>query len=178
MSGNEPVSIEALNAALADLEREVRALSKAQEPTAQDAPKPSDAMPSTPTGQPESGVAHVARTVAEDTVAASFVATESTIDRAAGWFVTLAELGAIHNDQAKALLKDSLDTLRALRNAHSPNDVLRATFDHWQRRAAHITDGLNRATDVITRETRRASASIGEMWRPVIDLVRADARRR
>jgi hypothetical protein len=166
MSGDEPVTIESLNAALADLEREVHALSMAQQAPQE---QPADAS--------ESSVAHAVRTATEDTVAASFVATEATIDRAGGWFVTLSELGAIQRDQAKALLKDSLDTLKALRNAHSPADVLQVTFDHWQRRTAHIAEGLNRATDVIARESRHATASVGEMWRPVVDLVRSDARR-
>jgi hypothetical protein len=164
MSGNEPVTIESLNATLAELEREVRALSMTQETPAESTAATSD-------------VAATARAVAEDTVAASFVATEAAIDRAGGWFVTLTELGSIQSDQAKALLKDTFDTLKALRNAHSPSDLMQVTFDHWQRRASHIADGLNRATEVIARETRHASASIGEMWRPVIDLVRADARR-
>src|SRR5262245_7822526 len=113
MPSDEPVTIESLNAALADLEREVRALSMAQQPAHE---QPADAS--------ESRVAHAMRTATEDTVAASFVATEATIDRAGGWFVTLSELGAIQRDQAKALLKDSLDTLKALRNAQSPADVL------------------------------------------------------
>jgi polyhydroxyalkanoate synthesis regulator phasin len=182
MPNNEPVTIESLNAELADLEREVRALSNAQ-PQSTAAPPPqassprqsaSGERPSANTEDPASRVEHAAQIAAEDTAAASFVATQATIDRTGGWFVTLSELGGIHNDQTKAFLKDAFDTLKALRNAHSAADVLQVTFDHLQRRAAHIADGLNRATDVIVRESRHASESVGELWRPVIDLVRTD----
>jgi len=167
MSGNEP-TIESLNADLAELEREVKALSMTQQPPA--------AAPAAD-GKPQA-ISSAARVAVEDTVAASFVATEEMIDSAGGWFVTLSELGAIHNDQAKALLKDTLDTVRALRNAHSPADVLRTAFDHWNRRAAHVAEGMTRTLEVLARESRHATASVGEMWRPVVDLVRADAHRR
>jgi cell division septum initiation protein DivIVA len=167
MSGNEP-TIESLNADLAELEREVRALSMAQQRPAATGPAAEHAPPS---------VADAARTAVEDTVAASFVATEEMIDSAGGWFVALSELGAIHNDQAKALLKDALDTLRALRNAHSAADVLRTAFDHWNRRATHVAEGLTRTIEVVARESRHASASVAEMWQPMVDLVRADTRR-
>jgi len=188
MSGNEP-TIESLNADLAELEREVRALSMAQQrhPAA-----PSVAAESAPTtvaatneagagsaeAAPESTAASAARTAVEDTVAASFVATEEMIDSAGGWFVTLSELGAIHNEQAKALLKDTLDTMRALRNSHSAADVLQTAFDHWNRRATHIAEGMTRTIEVVARESRHASSAVTEMWRPVADLVRADAHRR
>ncbi|HTO58789.1 MAG TPA: hypothetical protein VMJ74_13390 [Pseudomonadales bacterium] len=194
MSGQEP-TIESLNADLAELEREIRALKMAQQRTESNASAQTPASTGTveatatnaagesgtgaagPAGAQSHGVANAVRTAVEDTVAASFVATEATIDEAGGWFVTLSELGAIHNDQAKALFKDTLDTLKALRNAHSAADVLHATFDHWNRRATHVAEGLTRAVELFARESRHASTSVGEMWRPVIDLVRADARR-
>ena len=169
MSGNE-TTIESLNADLAELEREVRALSMAQPHVGADSSAAgAESAPST--------AADVARIAVEDTVAASFVATEEMIDSAGGWFVTLSELGAIHNDQAKALLKDTLDTMRALRNAHSPADVLRTAFDHWNRRATHLAEGMTRTIEVVARESRHASASVAEMWRPVAALVRADVHR-
>ena len=196
MSGQEP-TIESLNADLAELEREIRALKMAQQRTESNAAAQAPAHAATdvertaavagtgeraagtagPARTESHGVANAVRTAVEDTVAASFVATEATIDEAGGWFVTLTELGAIHSDQAKALLKDTLDTFKALRNAHSATDVLHVTFDHWNRRATHVAEGLTRTVELIARESRHASASVGEMWRPVIDLVRADAHR-
>ena len=170
MSGNEP-TIESLNADLAELEREVRALSNAQQ-------CPADAAAAPAAEDEPQTISDAARVAVEDTVAASFVATEEMIDSAGGWFVTLSELGAIHNDQAKALLKDTLDTMRALRNAHSPGDVLHTAFDHWNRRATHVAEGMTRTIEVVARESRHASTSVAEMWRPVVDLVRADAHRR
>jgi len=192
MSGHEP-TIESLNADLAELEREIRALKMAQQRAATNAaaPPPSSAAvdvertaaragesgAGTAAPAPAHGIPNAMRTAMEDTVAASFVATEATIDEAGGWFVTLSELGAIHTDQTKALLKDTLDTFKALRNAHSATEVLHVTFDHWNRRATHLAEGLTRTVELIARESRHASTSVGEMWRPVIDLVRADARR-
>ena len=152
------VSIESLNEDLAALERDVRALVKDAE-------------------APE-GVAAKVRTVEEEVVAAEFIATEGTVENVSGLLAALSEIGAIQNEQFRTFFTDHRATLRALLQARSPIDVARLGFEHWNRRATHIADGLTRTVGVLAQQNRHATTSIVEMWKPFIDLVRGDWARR
>ncbi len=149
------MSIESLNEDLAALERDVRALVK-------DAAKPAGA----------------ARTIQEEAVAAEFIATEETIENVSGFLATLSKIGEIQNEQIRTLFADHRDTLKALLQVRSPFDLARLSFEHWNRRATHIADGLTRTVDVISQESGHATRSMAEMWKPFVELVRGDWARR
>jgi hypothetical protein len=154
------VSIESLNEDLAALERDVRAL-------VQDAAKPADG-----------GIDDTVRKVEEEAVAAEFIATEEAIENVSGFLATLSKIGEIQNEQFRTFFADQRDTLKALVQVRSPFDFARLGFDHWNRRATHIADGLTRTIGVISQETGHATRSIAEMWKPFIELVRGDWARR
>jgi len=153
------VSIESLNEDLAALERDVRALVK-------------DA------GTTPDGIAAKVRTVEEEVVAAEFIATEEAVENVSGLLAALSEIGAIQNEQFRTFFTDHRATLKALLQARSPIDVARLGFEHWNRRATHIADGLTRTAGVLAQESRHARTSIVEMWKPFIELVRGDWARR
>ena len=157
------MSIESLNEDLAQLERDVRALSKDSMHTIDDAAEE---------------VADKARVIREEVVAAEFVATESAIENVSGLLAALSEIGAIQNEQLKMFFTDHRDTLKALVQTRSPMDAMRIGFEHWNRRATHVAEGLSKTVGVLARETRHATSSAGEMWKPVIQLVRGDWSRR
>ncbi len=157
------MSIESLNEDLAQLERDVRALSKDSTQAVDDVAEE---------------VAKRARVIQEDVVAAEFVATESTIENVSGLLAALSEIGAIQNEQFKMFFIDHRETLKAFVQARSPMDALRIGFEHWNRRATHVADGFTKTVGVLARETRHATSSAGEMWKPVIQLVRGDWSRR
>jgi hypothetical protein len=152
------VSIESVNEELAALERDVRAL-------VEDA------------GAPER-IADRARTVREEVVAAEFIAAEETLENVSGLMAALSEIGAIQNEQLRTFLRDHGATLQALVCARSPSDLARLGFEHWNRRTTHIADGLTRTVGVVAQESRHATTSIAEMWKPFIELVRGDWARR
>ncbi len=153
------MSIESLNADLAALERDVRALAK-------------------DTTSPPDGIAATARTVEEEIVAAEFIAAEETIENVSGLLAALSEIGAIQSEQIRIFFTDHRDTLKALAQSRSPIDVARLGFEHWNRRATHIADGLTRTVGVLAKEGRHATTSVAEMWKPFIELVRGDWARR
>ena len=153
------MSIESLNEDLAQLERDVRALSK-------------------DTGRIVEDVAERARTVEEEIVAAEFIATEETIENVSGWLAALSEIGAIQNEQVKIFFADHRDTLKALARSRSPVDLMRLGYDHWSRRATHVADGLTKTVGVLAKEGRHVTASAAEMWKPLVQLVRGDWARR
>jgi hypothetical protein len=152
------VSIESLNADLAELERDVRALVKDAGAT--------------------QTVAEKVKTVADEAVAAEFIATEEAIENVSGILATVSEIGEIQTEQLRTLLADHRATYDALLQIKSPFDFARLGFDHWNRRATHIADGLTRTVEVVFRESRHATHSVAEMWKPFVDLVRGDWRRR
>lgn len=149
------MSIESLNEDLAALERDVRALVKE-------------------TTRSADGMNGRVRKVEEEVVAAEFIATEETIENVSGLLAALSQIGEIHNEQIRSFFTDHRDTLKALLEARSPLDLARLGFEHWNRRATHIADGLTRAVEVISGESRRATGSIAEMWKPFVELVRGD----
>ncbi|HTK98106.1 MAG TPA: DUF948 domain-containing protein [Pseudomonadales bacterium] len=149
------MSIQSLNEDLAALERDVRALVKE-------------------TNKPADDVNRKVRTVEEEVVAAEFIATEETIENVSGVLAALSQIGEIHNEQIRSFFTDHRDTLKALMEARSPLDLARLGFEHWNRRATHIADGLTRTVQVISSESRRATGSISEMWKPFVELVRGD----
>ncbi len=152
------MSIESLNADLAALERDVRALAK--DTTSAD------------------GVAATARKVEEEIVAAEFIAAEETIENVSGLLAALSEIGAIQSEQFRIFLTDHRETLKALAQSRAPVDLARLGFEHWNRRATHIADGLTRTVDVLAKEGRHATTSVVEMWKPFVELVRGDWARR
>jgi hypothetical protein len=149
------VSIESLNEDLAALERDVRALVKEG-------------------AKPVEGVNGTVRTVEEEVVAAEFIATEETIENVSGLLAALSQIGEIQNEQLRTFFTDHRDTAKALLQVRSPLDVARLGFEHWNRRATHIADGLTRTVEVLSQESRRATGSIAEMWKPFVELVRGD----
>ena len=153
------MSIESLNEDLAQLERDVRALSKDSMHTIDDAAQE---------------VAGKARAIQEEVVAAEFVANESAIENVNGLLAALSDIGAIQSEQLKMFFTDHRDTLKALVQTRSPMDAMRIGFEHWNRRATHVAEGLTKTVGVLARETRHATSSAGEMWKPVIQLVRGD----
>ena len=154
------MSIESLNEDLAALERDVRALVK-------DAAKPA-----------QDGVNDKMRTVEEEAVAAEFIATEEAIENVSGFLATLSKIGEIQQEQFRTFFADHRDTLKALAQVRSPFGFARLGFEHWNRRATHIADGLTRTVGVISQESGHATRSIAEMWKPFIELVRGDWARR
>ena len=153
------MSIESLNEDLAALERDVRALVK-------------DAA------GPTQGVDDKVRTLEQEAVAAEFIATEETIENVSGLLAALSKIGEIQNEQLRTFLADHRDTLKALLQVRSPIDFARLGFEHWNRRATHIADGLSRTVEVISQESSQATRSAAEMWKPFIELVRGDWARR
>lgn len=157
------MSIESLNADLAALERDVRALVK-------DAGASQTVATQT--------VAERVKTVADEAVAAEFIATEEAIENVSGILATLSRIGEIQTEQLRTLLADHRATFQALLQIKSPFDLARLGFDHWNRRATHIADGLTRTVEAVSRETSHATHSVAEMWKPFVDLVRGDWLRR
>jgi len=153
------VSIESLNDDLAQLERDVRALSQ-------------------DTGRLVSNVTDRARTVEEEIVAAEFIATEETIENVSGWLAALSDIGTIQSEQLKIFFADHRQTLQALAQSRSPIDLLRLGYEHWSRRATHVAEGLGKTVGVLTKESRHMTRSAAEMWKPLIELVRGDWARR
>jgi hypothetical protein len=149
------VSIESLNDDLAQLERDVRALSQ-------------------DTGRLVGSVTDRARTVEEEIVAAEFIATEETIETVSGWLAALSDIGTIQSEQLKIFFADHRQTLQS----RSPIDLLRLGYEHWNRRATHIAEGLGKTVGVLTKEGRHMTRSAVEMWKPLIELVRGDWARR
>ena len=157
------MSIESLNADLAALERDVRALVK-DAGTAQTAA--------------EQAVSEKVKTVADEVVAAEFIATEEAIENVSGMLAALSKIGEIQAEQLRMLLADHRATFEGLMQIKSPLDFARLGFDHWNRRATHIADGLTRTVHVVSSESRHATHSVAEMWKPFVDLVRGDWLRR
>jgi hypothetical protein len=157
------VSIESLNEDLAQRERDVRALSEDSAQLVDDSVE---------------NAANAARVIQEDVVAAEFVATESAIENVNGLLSALTEIGSIQNAQLKAFFADHRDTFTALLKSRSPGDLLQLGFEHWNRRATHIAEGLTQTIGVLASETRHMATSAGEMWKPVVELVRGDWTRR
>lgn len=153
------MSMQSLNEDLAKLERDVQAVFKDTDRLVGD-------------------VKERARTVEEELVAAEFIATEETIEGISGILETLSEIGAIQNEQVKIFFADHRDTLKALTQLRSPADVLRLGFEHWNRRATHVTEGFTKTVDVIAREGNVLSTSMKEMWKPFVDMIRGDWARR
>jgi len=153
------VSMQSLNEDLAKLERDVQAVFKDTDRLVGD-------------------VKERARTVEEELVAAEFIATEETIEGISGILETLSEIGAIQNEQVKIFFADYRDTLKAITQLRSPADVLRLGFEHWNRRATHVTEGFTKTVDVIAKEGNVLSTSMKEMWKPFVDMIRGDWARR
>jgi hypothetical protein len=151
--------MQSLNEDLAKLERDVQAVFKDTDRLVGD-------------------VKERARTVEEELVAAEFIATEETIEGISGILETLSEIRAIQNEQVKIFFADHRDTLKALTQLRSPADVLRLGFEHWNRRATHVTEGFTKTVDVIAREGNVLSTSMKEMWKPFVDMIRGDWARR
>lgn len=93
------MSIESLNADLAALERDVRALVK-------DAGATQTVATQT--------VAEKVKTVADEAVAAEFIATEEAIENVSGLLATLSKIGEIQTEQLRTLLADHRATFEAL----------------------------------------------------------------
>jgi len=153
------VSMQSLNEDLAKLERDVQAVFKDTDRLVGD-------------------VKERARTVEEELVAAEFIATEETIEGISGILETLSEIGAIQNEQVKIFFADYRDTLKAITQLRSPADVLRLGFEHWNRRATHVTEGFTKTVDVIAKEGNVLSTSMKEMWKPFVEMIRGDWARR
>ena len=153
------MSMQSLNEDLAKLERDVQAVFKDTDRLVGD-------------------VKERARTVEEELVAAEFIATEETIEGISGILETLSEIGAIQNEQVKIFFADYRDTLKAITQLRSPADVLRLGFEHWNRRATHVTEGFTKTVDVIAKEGNVLSTSMKEMWKPFVEMIRGDWARR
>ena len=95
-----------------------------------------------------------------------------------GIFETLREINAIQNEQVKTFFTDHRATLKAMMQLRSPVDLVQLGFEHWNRRAGHVAEGITRTVDVITKERKELSTSMAEMWKPFIELVRGDWTRR
>lgn len=153
------MTIESLNEDLARLERDVRALSNDSARRIDDGAE---------------NVAETARVIREEVVAAEFVATESAIENVSGLLAALSEIGAIQSEQLKIFFADHRDTLKALLQSRSPIDLMRLGYEHWNRRASHVAEGFTKTVEVLAKESRHATASAGEMWKPLVQLVRGD----
>jgi hypothetical protein len=147
-------SIREIREELAQLERDVKAFSSA------------------------SSVTERAKTVSNEIVAAQYIATKETISGVGAVFDTLSEIQTIQNDQLGFFFADHRDTLAAMTRLRSPMDFVQLGFDHWNRRAGHVADGITRTIEVIVKERGEFSASIAGMWQPLVELVRGDWTRR
>ncbi len=119
-----------------------------------------------------------AKTVESEIVAAQYIATEETISGVGGIFETLREINAIQNEQVKTFFTDHRATLKAMMQLRSPVDLAQLGFEHWNRRAGHVAEGITRTVDVITKERKELSTSMAELWKPFVELVRGDWTRR
>lgn len=124
------------------------------------------------------GVKERAKLVESEIVAAQYIATEETLSGVSGIFEMLSEIHAIQNEQFKTFLTDQRATLKAVTQVRSPVDLVQLGFEHWNRRAGHVAEGITRTVDVITKERNELSTSFAEMWKPFVELVRGDWMRR
>jgi hypothetical protein len=148
------MSIDSIREELAQLERDVEALGAA------------------------SAVKERAKAVGTEMVAAQYIATKGTMSGVGAIFDTLSEIQAIQGDQLKVLFTDHRDTLTAMTQLRSPMDLVALGFDHWNRRAGHVADGITRTLEVIVKERGEYSSSIAGLWKPLVELVRGDWTRR
>ena len=149
------MSIKSLQDDLAKLERDVKAVID-------------------DTGRVVGDVRRRARTVEAELVAAEFIATEETIEGVSGILETLSGIRTIQKQQVKLFFADHRKTLEGITQLSSPIDLVQLGFEHWNRRATHVAEGLTRTAELIAGEGRQVSMSVGEMWKPFVELIRGD----
>jgi hypothetical protein len=153
------VSIESVNEDLVRLKRDIRSLSK-------------DA------GRLLGDVAGQGRTIEEEAVAAEFIVAEETMENVGSALEALSQLGDIQRQQVRMFFTDQLATAQAIIQVRSPADLLRIGFEHWGRRATHLTEGFSQTVDVLANEARALTNTLVEVWNPFIELLRQDWARR
>ena len=156
LSEETSVSIDSLREELAQLEREV------QEAFADTGP----------------GVKERAKAIGTEMVAAQYIATKETMSGVGGIFETMSEIQAIQNEQVKSFFADHRATLKAMTQVRSPVDLVQLGFEHWNRRAGHVAEGITRTADVIAKERKELSTSMAGMWKPFVELICGDWTRR
>jgi phasin protein len=150
------VSIDSLNQDLARLEEDVRKLARDSQRITVDI------------GQ------QAAQTAREEIVAAEFIATEETLENTGNVLETLATLRDIQQESLRTLIDDHRQSWQALADVRSPLDLVQLGFEHWRRRSSHIALELNQVVDLIATSSRQMTASMFQVWRPFVDLVRRD----
>ena len=151
------MSIDSLNQDLAQLEEDVRKLARDSERITVD-------------------IGKRAQTAREDVVAAEFIATEETLESAGSMLETLATLRDIQQESLRMLIDDHRQSWQALADVRSPLDLVQLGFEHWRRRSSHIALELNQVVDLIATSSRQMTASMVQVWKPFLDLVRRDWR--
>ena len=149
------MSIDSLNQDLARLEEDVRKLARDSQRISVDLGKQ-------------------ARTVREEVVAAEFIATEETLENTGSVLEALATLRDIQQESLRVLIDDHRQSWQALADVRSPFDLLQVGFEHWKRRASHVALELNQVVDVFTSSGRQMAASMVQVWKPFVGLVRRD----
>lgn len=153
------MSIESVNEDLSRIRRDVHALS-------QDA------------GRLFGDVADQTRTIREEAAAAEFIATEEAIENVGSVLDALVQLSEIQREQMRVFFADQRETFSAFVQVRSPADLARVGFEHWSRRATHLTEGLRQTVDVLANESRSLTNTLVEIWTPFLDLLRRDWDRR
>jgi hypothetical protein len=60
----------------------------------------------------------------------------------------------------------------------SPADFARVGFEHWNRRATHVADGIKATIGVLANESRSLTNTVVGVWTPFLQLIRRDWDRR
>lgn len=114
------------------------------------------------------------RLVEQEVVAGEYIAAEEAMENFGSLLGMVSELNGIQLRQFKQLASDHGDTLQRLRDTRTPGDLAELGFDHYRRRSQHLIEGFNEAVEVITTEGQFLSNTLGEMWKPFLELVRRD----
>ena len=149
------MSIDSLNQDLAQLEEDVRKLARDSQRITVD-------------------IGKRAKAAREDVVAAEFIATEEALENTGSMLETLAALRDIQQESLRMLIDDHRQSWQALADVRSPLDLVQLGFEHWRRRSSHIALELNQVVDLIATSSRQMTASMVQVWKPFVDLVRRD----
>ena len=149
------MSIDSLNQDLARLEEDVRKLARDSQRITVD-------------------LGQQAKTAREEVVAAEFIATEGAIENTGNVLETLAALRDLQQESLRVLIDDHRQSWQALADVRSPLDLVQVGFEHWKRRASHVALELNQVVDLIASSGRQMAASMVQVWKPFVGLLRRD----